>query len=451
VSELSGLSGKRVVVVGLGASGVAAARLCVRRGARVVANDGKPLAALPEDVRALEALGVALVAGGHAQAHIPEADVVVVSPGVPPLPEVQEAVRRGVPVWGEVELAVRSMTHPAPVVAVGGTNGKSTTTSLAGALLAAHGLRTFVGGNLGEPLADRADDRFDVVVLEVSSFQMERVDRFRPHVSALLNVTDDHLDRYASFDDYARAKGNAFAKQTNDDWAVVPASDSLCLREARRGGGRIVTFGAGGDVAVTGDAVVDTRTGDRFTRDDIALTGGHNALNVAAAIACVAPFGVRPETVRRTLRDFRGLPHRTALVAEVRGVRYYDDSKGTNVGATVTALEGLREPAAVLIAGGRDKGGSYAPLVDALARKARAVVLIGEAAPAIERAIAGRVPVERAASMHEAVRLGASLARPGDAVLLSPACSSFDMFRDYKHRGDEFVRCVRALEKEAAA
>jgi UDP-N-acetylmuramoylalanine--D-glutamate ligase len=448
---VSELSGKRVVVVGLGASGVAAARLCVRRGARVVANDGKALAELPEEVRVLEALGVTLVTGGHSQARIPEADVVVVSPGVPPLSEVQEAARRGIPVWGEVELAVRSMAHPAPVVAVGGTNGKSTTTSLAGELLAAHGLRTFVGGNLGEPLALCADDRFDVVVLEVSSFQMERVDRFRPHVSALLNVTDDHLDRYATFDDYARAKGNAFARQTHEDWAVVPAGDALCHREARRGSARVVTFGAGGDVAVADDAVVDGRSGERYARDDIALTGGHNALNVAAAIACVAPFGVPPETIRRTLRAFRGLPHRTALVAEVRGVRYYDDSKGTNVGAAVTALEGLRERAAVLIAGGRDKGGSYGPLVEALARKARAVVLIGEAAPAIERAIAGRLPVERAATMHEAVRLGASLAHPGDAVLLSPACSSFDMFRDYKHRGDEFVRCVRALEKEAAA
>jgi UDP-N-acetylmuramoylalanine--D-glutamate ligase len=447
----SELAGKRVVVVGLGASGVAAARLCVRRGARVVANDGKPLAELSEPARALEGLGVTVVAGGHAQAGISEADVVVVSPGVPLLPEVREAEARRVAVWGEVELAVRSMVHPAPVVAVGGTNGKSTTTSLVGDLLSAHGLRAFVGGNLGEPLADRADDRFDVVVLEVSSFQMERVDRFRPHVSALLNVTDDHLDRYASFDEYARAKGNAFVRQTVDDWAVVPAGDALCLREARRGAARVVTFGPGGDFEVTGDAVVDRRSGERYARDEMALTGGHNALNVAAALACVAPFGVPAETARAVLRTFRGLPHRTALVADVRGVRYYDDSKGTNVGAAVTALEGLREPRAVLIAGGRDKGGSYEPLALALTRKGRGAVLIGEAAPALERAIGSRVPVERAGSMEQAVRLAASLARPGDAVLLSPACSSFDMFRDYKHRGDEFVRCVRALEKEGAS
>jgi UDP-N-acetylmuramoylalanine--D-glutamate ligase len=451
VSMESELSGKRVVVVGLGASGVAAARLCLRRGARVVATDGKPREALAAEARALEGEGATLVAGGHAAARIDEADVVVVSPGVPLLPEVAAAEARGASVWGEIELAVRSMTHAAPVVAVGGTNGKSTTTTLVGLLLEAHGMRAFVGGNLGEPLADHADERFDAVVLEVSSFQMERVDTFRPLVSALLNVTDDHLDRYASFADYARAKGNAFRRQTGDDWAVVPVDDAVCLREAKRGGARVVTFGPGGMLDVTDDAVVDRRTDDRFARVEMALTGGHNALNVAAAVACVVPFGVTADTVRRVLREFRGLPHRTALVAEVHGVRFYDDSKGTNVGAAVTALEGLREPKAVLIAGGRDKGGSYGPLVDALVRKGRAAVVLGEAADAIARAVGDRLPVRRAATMDEAVRVGASLAQRGDAVLLSPACSSFDMFRDYEHRGDEFVRAVRILEKEAAA
>jgi UDP-N-acetylmuramoylalanine--D-glutamate ligase len=443
------LAGKRVVVVGLGKSGLAAARLCLRRGARVVATDDKPLSALPAEARALEGLGATLAAGGHGAARMSEADLVVVSPGVPPLPEIAAAEARGVPVWGEVELAVRSMLHPSPVVAIGGTNGKSTTTSLVGAMLECHGLRAFVGGNLGEPLADHADERFDAVVLEVSSFQMERVDRFRPRVSALLNVTDDHLDRYAGIHEYARAKGNAFANQQSDDVAVVPAADALCLLEAQRGKARVVTFGPNGDVAVTDSAVVDGRTGERYERAAMALSGGHNALNVAAAIACVGPFGVPATTLRRALHAFAGLPHRTALVAEIGGVTYYDDSKGTNVGATVTALQGLAQPRAVLIAGGRDKGGSYAPLVEALRRKGRAAVLIGEAADAIARAIGADVPVQRASSMQEAVRLGASLAVAGDAVLLSPACSSFDMFRDYKHRGDEFVRAVLDLSKEA--
>ncbi|MDP9035828.1 MAG: UDP-N-acetylmuramoyl-L-alanine--D-glutamate ligase [Myxococcota bacterium] len=443
------LSGKKVVVVGLGASGVAAARLCLRKGAEVVANDGKSLEALSSAARALEELGAKLVAGNHAEAGIDEADVVVVSPGVPRLAEVEIARARGVPIWGEVELAVRSLFRPVPVVAIGGTNGKSTTTSLVGALLDAHGIRTFVGGNLGEPLADHADECFDVIVLEVSSFQMENVDVFRPHVSALLNVTDDHLDRYEGFEDYARAKGNAFARQTADDWAVVPCGDPICLRQAGRGGASIVTFGPGGTVDVIADAIVDRRTGESFRRADIALAGAHNALNIAAAIACVGPFRLSPVTVRHVLRSFQGLPHRTAFVAEIGGVRFYDDSKGTNVGAAVAALDGLRESKAVLLAGGRDKGGSYARLAEALARKGRAVVLIGEASEAIGRAVGDRVPVRRAGSMKEAVRLGASLAMAGDAVLMSPACSSFDMFRDYKHRAEEFVSAVRDLKSEA--
>jgi UDP-N-acetylmuramoylalanine--D-glutamate ligase len=445
------LSDKRVVVVGLGASGIAAARLCVRLGARVVANDSKPYGALNEDARQLEGLGVRIEAGADAPASLGEAHLIVVSPGVPALPEIVAAERQGVRVWSEVELATRAMRHPAPIVAVGGTNGKSTTTSLVGAMLAASGMSAFVGGNLGEPLAGRAETPFDVVVLEVSSFQMERVDAFRPYVSALLNITEDHLDRYVSFKHYADAKGNAFARQTEDDCAVVPFGDAACRSQAKRGRAQITTFGPGGIIDVTTDEIVDHRTGDRFARAEMALSGGHNALNVAAAIAAVAPFEVAASTIRSVLKGFRNLPHRTALVAEVRGVRFYDDSKGTNVGATVSALEGLTEPRAVLIAGGRHKGGTYAPLVEALARKGRAAVLIGEAADAIARAIDDRIPVCRADSMPDAVRRSASLACPGDAVLLSPACSSFDMFRDYKHRGDEFVVAVQMLALEASS
>ncbi len=442
---MADLSGKRVIVVGLGASGVAAARLCRRLGARVVANDGKGRHALSGDALALEALGIALVAGDHAAARMSEADLVVVSPGVPPLAEIAAAQKAGVAVWGEVELAVRCMAHRAPVVAIGGTNGKSTTTSLVGELLSASGMNVFVGGNLGEPLANHTAGRFDALVLEVSSFQMERIDAFRPFVNALLNVTEDHLDRYTGLAEYAHAKGNAFAKQTEEDWAVIPGGDATCLREASRGRAGVVTFGPGAMIDVTADDVIDRRTGESFARSAMALTGGHNAQNVAAAIACVGPFGVSAHAIRKVLGTFGGLPHRTVLVAERAGVRFYDDSKGTNVGAVVTALEGLVEPRAVLIAGGRDKGGTYAPLAEALARKGRAAVLIGEAADAIARAIGDRVPVRRAASMDDAVCQSAQLALPGDAVLLSPACSSFDMFRDYKDRGDAFVRAVQTL------
>ncbi|HEY2517247.1 MAG TPA: UDP-N-acetylmuramoyl-L-alanine--D-glutamate ligase [Polyangiaceae bacterium] len=440
------LEGKRVVVVGLGASGVAAARLCASRGAKVVANDRKPLEAWGPEARALEQAGVKLVAGGHERAGLSSADLVVVSPGVPPFPELEAADRAGVRIWGEVELATRLLRHPAPIVAVGGTNGKSTTTSLVGALLEAQELQTFTGGNLGEPLASHADERFEAIVLEVSSFQMERVDEFHPRSSILLNITEDHLDRYPDLAAYARAKGNSFARQTPEDVAVVPVGDDLCHLQAQRGRGRIVTFGPGGDFDVTPDAIVDRARSEYYARSELALVGGHNASNAAAALAAVTPFGVEPDAVRRVFQTFRGLPHRMALVAEIDGVRYYDDSKGTNVGAVVTALEGLAEAKAVLIAGGRDKEGSYTPLVQALRTKGRAAVLIGEAAERIAHAIGDAIPVHHAKTLDEAVRASAKLAYPGDAVLLSPACSSYDMFRDYKHRGDEFVRSVKLLE-----
>ena len=452
------LAEKRVVVVGLGLSGIAACRLLLARGAKVVATDSKAREAVSDEVRALEQAGVTLVLGGHEAARMAEADLIVVSPGVPRFSDLERAERGGVPIWGEVELAVRAVNESAEaagrkaprLIAIGGTNGKSTVTSLVGALLERSGLRTFVGGNLGEPLAAHADEAFDALVLEVSSFQMERVDSFHPEVSVLLNVTPDHLDRYESEAAYANAKGNAFLRQTGDDVAIVPMGDDVCIAQARRGSGRIVTFGPGGDLDVRADAIVDRRKKDTYTRARIGLQGGHNALNVAAAIAAVELFDLDDLLVEEVLEGFRGLPHRMVLVRTRAGVRWYDDSKGTNVGATVTAVRGVVEERVVLIAGGRDKGGSYGPLVEALREKGRAVVLIGEAALLIRDAIGEVVPVLVATSMSEAVSIASSLAVAGDAVLLSPACSSFDMFRDYKERGDVFVSAVLALADGAS-
>lgn len=452
-TESLDLKDKRAVVVGLGLSGIAACRLLASLGAKVVATDSKKPEAVSPEVEALAAAGITLVLGGHEAARMSEADLVVISPGVPSFPELEAAERAGVRIWGEVELAVRAVNASAKaagrklprLVAIGGTNGKSTVTSLVGALLERAGLRTFVGGNLGEPLAAHADEPFDALVLEVSSFQMERVDAFHPEISVLLNVTPDHLDRYADEAAYANAKGNAFLRQTVEDFAVVPAGDDVCKMQASRGKGRLVTFGPGGTVDVRADAVVDHRTRVSYPRASFGLQGGHNALNVAAALAAIGPFGLDARVVQEVLESFRGLPHRMVLVRGRGGVRWYDDSKGTNVGASVTAVRGVAEERVVLVAGGRDKGGSYGPLVDALREKGRAAVLIGEAAALIRDAIGDVVPVRVASSMEEAVDIAAQLARPGDAVLLSPACSSFDMFRDYKHRGDVFVNAVLAL------
>lgn len=430
------LRGKKVVVVGLGASGRAAARLAIARGARVIGTDAKSNDALGAVSAELTKIGVDVRGGAIDSGDFSKADLVVVSPGVPGFAALDVAEKKGVKVVGDVELAFICRKFPCPVIAVGGTNGKSTVTSLVAALLEGAGKKVFAGGNLGEPWANHVDEKFDVVVLEVSSFQMERIDAFHPNVAALLNVTADHLDRYASMQAYAHAKGNFFVRQTSEDAAIVPANDEVCLAQAKRGKARVLTFGPGGD--------------SQMNVEFPGLRGGHNKLNTAAAVAIVDGLErdlVSESVVAQVFSRFRSLPHRMELVAEIDDVRYYDDSKGTNVGATVTALEGMKEEKAVLIAGGKDKGGSYDPLVAALVKRGRAVVVIGEAASAIARAVSDRLPVSAAKTMSDAVRVARSLAKSGDAVLLSPACSSFDMFKDYKHRGDEFVRAVREIEK----
>jgi len=433
------LSGKRVVVVGLGKSGVAAAKLCLARGARVTGTDSASLDKLSPEAKAL---GIELVLGGHADAKLDTANLVVVSPGVPNLPELTRAELAGVEVIGELELASRFIE--ATIVAIGGTNGKSTTTTLVGDMFKAGGLKTFVGGNLGTPSAEAVDPSYDVVVLEVSSFQLERVPSFQPRVNVLLNISEDHLDRYPSFLAYAEAKGNAFARQTPDDFAIVPDADSDCLQQARRGRAKLLSFGSYGDYVVSGRSVTETRTGELFDLESSALYGRHNIENAAAAIAAVRSLDLDAFAIRKALLAFRPLPHRMARVCSFGGVNFYDDSKGTNVGAVVAALAGFPRPV-VLIAGGRDKGGGYAPLAAALGAVGRGAVLIGEAADRIAvsfEALKPPLPIERAATMEDAVAAAVRLARPGDAVVLSPACSSFDMFRDYAHRAEVFRAAV---------
>lgn len=455
-SALSALPpGAHVAVVGLGASGLAAAELLLARGASVLLNDRSPEDRLTPEVRALLAReGVTSLFGSHVGLPVDALDLVVISPGVPSFPALAAFEARG-RVVGELELAWEALAH-LPTAAIGGTNGKSTTTELVGAMLAAAKKRVFVGGNLGTPLSTivpraASDDKrpVDALVLEVSSFQSERMRTFRPNVAALLNITADHLDRYPSFAAYAAAKGRMFAEMTEDDVAVVPFGDAACLREAQRGDARIVTFGGDGDLAVTPSAIVDKLRGITYDRATLRLQGGHNANNVAAAIAVASSMGASPAAIREVLESFAGLPHRMTLVGTVAGVRYYDDSKGTNVGAAVTALSNLLEPKAVLIAGGRDKRGGYTELAAALARKGRAVVALGEAAASIVLATKDIVPAHRVTSMEEAVTKAKELAEPGDAVLLSPACSSYDMFRDYKHRGEVFTAAVQAYPQDA--
>lgn len=443
------LQGQTVVVVGLGRSGIAAANLCARRGARVIGTDTVARSQAPAAMLALENQGVVLHLGGHENVPWHSADCVIVSPGVPSFAALQAFEHTGRPVIGELDLACRFAT--APYAVVGGTNGKSTVTSWLGQMLAASFKKTFVGGNLGTPLSEQLDENFDAIVLEVSSFQAERVPALHPRAAALLNITDDHLDRYDSFEAYAHAKGNVFVNMKPGDVAVIPAGDQDCERQARRGQAELVRFGAGGDVFIEGSDLVHGPLGWRFDKTTIRLRGGHNEANACAAVAMAAAMGASYEGIASALTSFEALAHRTELVGEHHGVRFYDDSKGTNVGATVAALCGLQEPMAVLIAGGRDKQGSYEPLVRVLPDKARALVLIGEAADRIEQAVKDKVAVARAGTMSEAVSRAFALAQRGDAVLLSPMCSSYDMFRDYKERGKAFREAVARLIHGAEA
>ena len=462
------LRGTRVLVVGLGRSGTAAARLCAARGAHVIVTDSRSASDLGAALAALPA-GVERALGGHPMAIFTSVDLIVLSPGVPEIPALAAARRAGVAITGELELASRFVA--ATLVAITGTNGKSTTTSLCGAILGQTGRPTFVGGNLGEPLAEAvgtpAAGAGGVCVVEASSFQLETAETLRPRVAVLLNVTADHLDRYpGGMEAYAAAKARIFRAQQGDDFAIVNADDEVAMHlSATNGAARRLTFSTerpprhgppeGGWVA-NESLIVRLPGGDEeiYPGRLPALTGRHNQANALAALLAGRLAGATEVEARRGLLGFHALPHRMQLVAEADGIAYFDDSKGTNVGAVVAALAGFPRPV-VLIAGGRDKGGDYAPLAAALGAVGRGAVLIGEAADRIaaslHSSLPSPLPVERAASMEEAVAAAVRLARAGDAVVLSPACSSFDMYRDYAHRADVFRAAVERAVARARA
>jgi UDP-N-acetylmuramoylalanine--D-glutamate ligase len=439
---------RRVLVLGVRRTGRAVARVLAARGCAVRAADAQDAAALGIDPATLP--GVELRLGAESAALLDEVDLVVPSPGVPRgAPPLREAVRRGIPVWAEVELAFRLLD--CPVIAITGTNGKSTTTTLVGHALARAGGRVFTGGNLGTPLILAADERPDVVVTEVSSFQLEWVERFRPRVGCLLNVTADHLDRHADFAEYRDAKARLFAAQQPADWAVLNRDDAECLALAERSAARVLTFGVGPTDAgamLAGDAIAVRRPGAAEERYDLRrtrLAGRHNVENILAAALVARLAGAPPAAVQGAIDTVEPLPHRLALVAERRGVRWYDDSKATNVGATVKSLASFAAPV-VLLAGGVDKGGDYAPLAAAARGKVRRALVFGAARERLAAALeAADVAVERVADLPAAVDAAAAAARTGDVVLLAPACSSFDMFADYAARGRAFRAAVEGL------
>jgi UDP-N-acetylmuramoylalanine--D-glutamate ligase len=458
------LHGKTVVVVGLAQTGIAVAKLCARRGARVVVTDGKPADKLAAQIAQLDGVAVRWELGGHDTTTFTTADLVVMSPGVPTLPEMTAARAAGVEVIAEIELAYRLLDPRATLIAITGTNGKSTTTALTGALCEASGRPTFCGGNLGNmPLIDAVDHPANVpgglIVAEVAAFMLENCTSFRGHAGVLTNVTEDHLDRFGTMAHYAEIKGRIWDLQRADDLAIANAADPWTMAETVGIPSRLFTFDSRPGATATRGAFVsaDRRalilrgvTGvddEHYPVDDLVIIGNHNLENAMCAYLATRGLGLPVDAIRAGARAYRPLPHRMELVGDLANLYYYDDSKGTNVASVAASVRGFPRPL-VLIAGGVDKGGSYEPMLEALDGVCKGIVLIGQAAPLIRDAAAAHgatYPVLDATDMHDAVRRATELCGPGDAVVLSPACASYDMFQNFGHRGRIFRDAVEAI------
>jgi UDP-N-acetylmuramoylalanine--D-glutamate ligase len=463
------LDGKTVVVVGLAQTGIAVAKFCARRGARVVVTDGKPADQLGAARRELDGVALRWELGGHDPATFTTADLVVMSPGVPTLPEMLAARAVGVEVIAEIELAYRFLDPGATLIAITGTNGKSTTTALTGALCEASGRPTFCGGNLGNmPLIDAVDHPANaaggLVVAEVAAFMLENCLAFRPHAGVLTNVTEDHLDRFGTMARYAEVKGRIWDRQLPSDLAIANAADPWTMTETQGIPSQLLTFdsrpGASVEPGARGAALSADRshivlcsvapgTGadEHYPTSDLVIVGNHNLENAMAAYLATRGIGLPVDAIRAGARAYRPLPHRMELVGDKANIYYYDDSKGTNVASVAASVRGFPRPL-VLIAGGVDKGGSYQPMLEALDGVCKGIVLIGKAAPLIRAAAAAHgadYPVIDASDMHDAVRRATELCASGDAVVLSPACASYDMFQNFGHRGRVFREAVAAV------
>jgi UDP-N-acetylmuramoylalanine--D-glutamate ligase len=451
------LAGQRVLVVGLARTGIATALFCAARGARVTSTEERPESQIPETAAKLRAAGVRLELGGHKAQTFIEQDLIVPSPGVPLiLPSLAAARAVGIPVWSEIELASRFLRGR--LVCITGSNGKTTTTSLIGHILESAGLPVQVAGNIGTPLISRVDVSSDggFTVVEASSFQLEAISAFRPDVAVLLNVTPDHLDRHGSLEAYRRAKARIFENQTEHDAAVLNADD-VAVTACAPSGPAVYWFSRHNRVPsgcfVRDDEIVFGRDGSEtvlLRRREIGLRGDHNVENVLAAAAAATLVGVEPPAIAEAVRTFAGVEHRIEFVATISGVEYFNDSKATNVDATIKALDAFPGNLLVIL-GGKDKGSDYTILRKSLREHARMVLLIGAAADKIESQLGGVVPVERAGTMAHAVEIAEERARPGDTVLLAPACASFDQFESYEHRGRVFKQLVRSLAENNAA
>jgi UDP-N-acetylmuramoylalanine--D-glutamate ligase len=449
------LTNKRVLVVGLGKSGVASALFLKQRGARVTVSDAKAEDQLRKEIPVLLDHGIAVETGGHGERTFRGQDLIVVSPGVPAdAPHLVQARALGEPVIGEIELAAQFLAGR--IVAITGSNGKTTTTTLVGEIISAGGFPTVVGGNIGTPaisLVEKAKPE-TWVVLEVSSFQLETIATFHPRIAVILNITPDHLDRHRTFDAYVNAKARIFENQLPSDFSVLNEDDPACVTLASRAWGQLFWFSGTKEVKQgawvhEGRIFFREASGQReiMLVSEIPLKGAHNVENVLAGVCVGMLAGSKPEQIRQAIRNFKAVEHRLEFVARIRGVDYYNDSKATNVDATIKALESF--PANIhLILGGKDKGSDYTVLNDLLRERVKTVYTVGAAAEKIESQIKGSVEIVHSETLEKAVRRASQDAQPNDIVLLAPACASFDQFDSYEHRGRVFKEAVQALASE---
>ena len=446
------LNGRKVLVVGLARTGLATVALLKTKGSIVSTTEMKPKEEMGEVVQELEGMELSQMEwGGHQSRTFLNQDLIVVSPGVDlKMVPIQKALKRGIQVISEVELACRFIQ--APIIAVTGTNGKTTTTHLIGEMLKEDRKRVGVGGNVGEPLVLFAEggDRWEVLVAEISSFQLEAIEDFRPSISVLLNITEDHLDRYTSYEEYIEAKARIFMNQNSRDVAVLNGDDPIVTGLGKRVRAKKILFSLKerlreGAFSNSEEIILRLKgKEENYSLAKTSLKGVHNVENMMAALTAAKIYGASKRAMETALDRFEGLEHRLEFVREVDGVRFFNDSKGTNVGSVVKSLESFSDPI-ILIAGGKDKNGDLSPLRDPIKGRVKQLILIGEAKERMNRELGGLTETTMAKTLEEAVLLARQTAKRGEVVLLSPACSSFDMFKDYKERGNIFKDAVRRL------
>jgi UDP-N-acetylmuramoylalanine--D-glutamate ligase len=453
--RLDRITGKKVAILGMARSGLALAKLMKSYGARVFLSDAKPENLLYKEIEELKKIGAGWEVGGHTPNVWQDRDFLVVSPGVPDnIPILKEAEANSLPIFSEIEVA--SWLCQGKIVGITGSNGKTTTTTLVGEIFQKAGLEVAVGGNVGNAFSNIADALSENGwgVLELSSFQLERISDFKPHIATILNLSPDHLDRYPDYDIYVRAKLRVFENQDSDDFAVLNADDQETEKIKKQVNSKVILFSSQ-KIISKGSYVKESWLRSNLSGKEkkiipvteIGIKGPHNLANSAAASAIAGLAGIESDVIASALREFKGVEHRLEEVATVTGIRFVNDSKATNVDSVWYALQSVPRPI-ILIAGGKDKGSSYLPLADLVRQNVKLLILIGQAASKIRKELGSLVPTQDATSLEEAIGIGFKNAAAGDTVLLSPACASFDMFDNYEHRGKVFKQSVKKLQEQ---